>query len=222
MSSPNSRFEELLSIIRSLKEISTIIFGLALTNTIVQFLLVDGKVKDVNEITFLSVLIFALLVINNIRFFHGNFRHLDLTYSSSEKTTIGDSKLHAKGEKVSLDFFIIIGESLILSAISFYQIRPLYFFYLMTLLLIVDVIWFLGTYQYTLDKKIFNHQRIWAMNNVIVIFLMLAIYSFSTSIDQEILPYIFSIILAINTIVDYRVNWNFYFPIPISEKQNGE
>jgi len=105
-----SKIEQMQSMVNSLKEITTIIVGLALTNTIIQFLLVEGAPRQIAEIRLESTVIFALLTVTMIRFYHGNFRHLDVTYSSANlvNSTSASIKQHPKGEKVSLDFFCIL------------------------------------------------------------------------------------------------------------------
>ena len=216
-----SKLEQLQSMINSLKEIITIIVGLALTNAIIQFLMVGGTVREITEISLGSAVIFILLIINMIRFYHGNFRHLDVTYSSTnfQELASGDIRYHPIEEKVTMDFFLILIESLILCVMSFYQVKPIYFFYIFSGLLIVDIIWFFATYHFVPNREAFQHQKKWAINNIVAIILLLIICSFSVSVDQEILTYASSIVLFANTIGDYRENWHFYFPIPFREKE---
>jgi len=217
------KMEQLHSMVDSLKEITTIIIGLALTNSIIQFLLVEGRVKEVKEISLISSVIFVLLIVNMIRFYHGNFRHLDVTYSPSSLTNSvsGSIKQHPKGEKVTIDFFCILLESLILCAMSFYQTKPLYFFSIFVALMVVDIFWFFVTFHFVPNKELFEHQKAWAMNNLGAIIVLLIICAFWASFQQEILIYLSAAALFINTIRDYRVNWDLYFPLYAGEEKKG-
>lgn len=219
------KLEQLQSMVNSLKEITTIIVGLALTNAIVQFLVEGTAVREITEISLESAVIFVLLIVNMIRFYHGNFRHLDVTYSTTnfQSSISGSIKQHPKGEKVTIDFFFILVESLMLCAMSFYQARPLYYFYSFIALLTVDVFWFFATYHLVPDKETFRHQKIWSMNNFGAIIILLILLQFSTSSWQWALNYACAVVLFVNTIIDYGVLWNFYFPFHyVSEKRDGE
>jgi len=218
-----SKLEHVESVVNSLKEITTIIVGLALTNTIIQFLVVGATVRVISEMSMESTIIFALLLINMVRFYHGNFRHLDVTYccGSVEDSESGSIKQHPRGEKVPIDFFFILTESLMLSGISFYQGKLTYFFYGFVALLAVDVTWFGLTFlagRFVPSKEVLVHQRNWAINNTIAIVLLLLGLSFLDRLPQSAPPYVLSAILFANTLVDYRINWSLYFP-PFSKKE---
>jgi hypothetical protein len=212
-----SKLEHIASVVDSLKEITTIIVGLALTNSIIQFLVVGTTVKTIVEMSAVSTVVFVLLLINMIRFYHGNFRHLDVTYccSSIEDEASGSIKHHPRGEKVPIDFLFILTESLMLSAISFYQAKLTYFFYGFVALLMVDAIWFGVTFlagQYVPSRDVLVHQRNWAMNNAIAIILLLIVLSFVDRLPPDTATYVLSVILFANTLVDYKINWGLYFP----------
>lgn len=212
-----SELEHVKSVVNSLKEITTIIIGLALTNTIIQFLVAGATVKVISEMSMESTIIFALLLINMVRFYHGNFRHLDVTYccSNVEDSESESVKHHPRGEKVPIDFFFILTESLMLSGISFYQGKLTYFFYGFVALLVVDAMWFGMTFlagKFVPSKESLVHQRNWAINNVIAIVLLLLTLSFLDRLPQSAPPYVLSAILFANTVVDYRINWSLYFP----------
>jgi hypothetical protein len=210
---------QLWSMVNSLKEIMTIIVGLALTNSIIQ--------REIKDIRMESVIIFVLSVITMIRFYHGNFRHLDVTYSfyNYKVDSISQSvKQHPREEKVSLDFFFILIESLILGLMSFYQRIPLYFFLTFIILLIVDVFWFFLASQLTESKEVFKHQRYWTISNFITIIALLFALLFMNSqlvnLGENIMIYVLSFIIFANSFLDYKFNWTFYFPAPF--KKEGE
>jgi hypothetical protein len=105
---------------------------------------------------------------------------------------------------------------------SFYQARPMQFFSIFIILMTVDVFWFFAIYHFLPNKKEFEHQKAWTINNVVAIIVLLVIYSFSVSISKEILTYAFATTLFLNTIADYKVNWEFYFPVYVDVKEKEE
>jgi len=208
--------EQLPSMINSLKEVVTIIMGLALTNAIVQFVLLNNKVVEIADLNLDSMLAFFLLVINGVRFYHGNMRYLDVTYMlESVQPSTSAPKQHHKGEKVSIDFFSVLAESLIFCVMTFYQRKLPYLFSLFIILLIVDVSWFFVMYQFVPDKATFKYQKFWIENNVGAIFLMFifTICSVSNAVDSEVVNKILFAILFINTALDYIICRKFYFPV---------
>src|SRR5690349_17132991 len=79
---------DIISTITSIKEIVTIITGLTITRTIIQLLTINGGLSLIGclegcpeAIGVLPLLLFILLLMNVVRFYHGNMRHLDTTYS---------------------------------------------------------------------------------------------------------------------------------------------
>lgn len=222
---PQFKLEQMRSMINSLKEIMTIIVGLALTNSIIQFVTVDGAIREIKDISPESAIIFTLSAITMVRFYHGNFRHLDVVYSYynyKDDYVYESVKQHPKEEKVALDFFLILIESLILCVMSFYQRIPLYFFYIFIILLIFDIIWFCSIWHVATSEETFKHQKYWTVSNMFTIIALVIVQSLSTSLKEDITIYISSFIILANSLVDYKWNWNFYFPIPSEKEEESE
>lgn len=202
--------EGVKSAITSLKEIVTIVTGLTITNAIVQLTVRKGEFA-LNNVTLQSFLLFVLLIGNIIRFYHGNIRHLDTTYTmEAGKGHVGDLK-EGEGTKTALDFFVIFLQSILFAVISFMVRLPAEFFTFFAGLLVMDVIWFLGVYQFTSDQSAFMHQKKWALNNIVATFALLL----GISAERILGPaYVYLLwgILMLNTLIDYLISWDFYFP----------
>jgi hypothetical protein len=89
---------------------------------------------------------------------------------------------------------------------------PTEFFVLFAGLLLVDVVWFLSVYQFTTDRKAFEHQKKWTLNNTIAVFSLLVVIGAVTVLDPNAYILLLWAILALNTLIDFIVSWNFYFP----------
>ena len=210
----NSDNNPIISTISSLKEIVTIVTGLTITNAILQLMTTTSTAtaSGLGTISFQTLLLFILLVMNVIRFYHGNMRHLDTTYTAEwGKGSSGDLKLSG-GRKTAIDFFVIFSQSLVFAFISFLLRVPLDFFALFVALLVADVVWFLGVYQFTSDRKAFDHQKQWTLNNTISVFALLIAISSGAVLDPIVHVYLLWGILVLNTLIDFTVSWDFYFP----------
>jgi len=203
--------KSVVSAISSLKEIVTIVTGVTVTNGMAMFLTGGDyvNVKSLRDLSFQGIVLFLLLMANIIRFYHRNMRHLDTIYVEA------DSSWRVKevgGKRVAFDFFAIFGESLFFASLSFYLGRPTEFFAIFTSLLIVDVVWCLGGYQYTPDRERFEHQKRWALNNTIAVFSLLAVIAASSILQAAFLFYLLSSVIILNTTVDFVVSRGLYFP----------
>jgi hypothetical protein len=202
------------STISSLKEIVTIVAGLTITNAIVQIVSttsIDG-IPSIRVVNINALLLFIILIINVIRFYHGNIRHLDSAYTLElGKGSSGDLN-HSGGKNIGIDFLIIFVQSLIFAILSFIIKNSTEFFFIFTILLTIDIIWFVGIYQLTTEKDAFSHQKKWTINNLVFVILLWIFISQSINISSNINFYILSSLICINTIIDFVISWNFYFP----------
>jgi len=203
-----------LSTISSLKEIVTIVSGLSVTNALVQLITPTSTtaIPSLQSISTQTLLLFLLLVLNIIRFYHGNMRHLDTTYTAElGKGSSGDLRLSGRN-RLAVDFFVIFLQSLIFATLSFLFRTPTEFFFLFAMLLVVDVVWFLSAYQLTTDRKAFEHQRRWTLNNTVAVIALLVFIGIGTNFTPSAYVYTLSAIIALNTLVDFYISWEFYFP----------
>jgi hypothetical protein len=199
------------STITSLKEIVTIVTGLTITNSIVRLFTRDD-LFSLSNVDFQSLLLFIVLLGNVIRFYHGNIRHLDTTYTLElGKGNAGDLT-KGGGSKTAIDFFVILLQSIAFAIISFLIHDPYEYFAFFAGLLVIDVIWFLGAYQYSPDRKAFDHQKKWSLNNIISVFALLIVITTGSAFLGVMYAYVLLGILVINTAIDYTISWDFYFP----------
>jgi hypothetical protein len=71
------------SAVSSLKELITIVSGLAATNAVLQLMqvTVDNGIYGINRLQFTPTLLFVVFIISLVRPYHGNVRHLDEEYT---------------------------------------------------------------------------------------------------------------------------------------------
>jgi len=137
-------------------------------------------------------------------------RHIDATYWTDQGSL--DLVKEIKGRKLAIDFFIVFAQSLVFASLSFYLTAQTEFFTLFTALLIVDVAWFLSLYEYVADEKVFRHQKKWTMNNSAAILALLIAFIVSRNLSSSVQLVLFSTVIALNTLADFVISWEFYFP----------
>jgi hypothetical protein len=196
------------STLGTLKSIITLLAGLTITNS--SIILLTGssfsEVVDIKNLPFQSVLLYFLIIINIVRFYHGNSKHIDIeVVSKHEVRKIG-------GLKLAADFFSILLQSVIFSIMSFYLNNPGTFFIIFTVLLWVDILWYITTNNFA-DKTQYDHQKKWTINNLVVA-ILLVIFLFILDIDTDSLLFFILAYSAIllNTVIDYIISWKYYFP----------
>jgi len=199
------------STISSLKNVVTIVAGLAITNAIITVFVVNN-VADFKRLTIDTSLLFFLFILNVIRFHHGNVRHLDTTYTSDPgKVAIVHKPVGASG-KTALDFFVIFFQSVVFAVLSFLLKQPNSFFALFAALIAVDVLWYLAVHGMVTDKSRFLHQKRWSINNVATLLALLIVLAHSARIANSFHFYICFFLVLLNTVVDFAISWEFYFP----------
>ena len=202
------------STIISLKEIVTIVFGVTITHAIV--MLVTGghyqALRALEEYPLISVLCFSLLIANIIRFYHGNIRHIDDLYLREPAVASPADTGLSHYKSLSLDFFIVFLESLIFAAMSFYINTPSVFFFLFTITLGIDVIWYYVTSQFFPQKELFAHQKKWTLNNWGAILFIVGGYAIFKASFSQVNHFVFAGIVGLNTFFDFVISWHFYFP----------
>ena len=207
----NERYEALASSINSLKEVVTIVTGVTIATAIVTFLTggTFSVIKPIVEIEITSAVFFLLMITNLIRFYHGNMRHLDDAYQThvSPGGKGGIPKRH-----LGLDFVVVYAESVLFAIMSFFLSKPAEFIGIFTVLLFLDVIWVLASSQFPLKRQAFTYQKYWALNNVVTVIVLLLATAYAVGLAAEIYVWLVAVVLWANTIVDFRINWEFYFP----------
>ncbi len=195
----------------SLKNIVTIVAGLAITNAIVSLFVVNNS-ADLGNADLQASLLFGLLLLNIIRFHHGNIRHLDTTYTSEPGKVGVTHKPTGSAAKTPLDFFVIFFQALIFALLSFLLRKPGEFVALFTALIAIDVLWYLGVHGMVVDPSSFQHQKKWTMNNVVTLVALLIVIAVGGKIGTVAYFYSSAVVIFANTAVDFWISWPFYFP----------
>jgi hypothetical protein len=202
---------EIESTTSSLKGIIVIVAGLAITNSIITVLSKNG-LHTISNLDFNSILLFSIFLINVIRFHHGNVRHLDTTYKEElGKANITHKPVGSSG-KTALDFFVIFIQSILFAWMSFLLKEPTEFFGLFTLVLLIDILWYLTVHGMAKDKESFQHQKRWTINNVLSLLLLFVIFLIADKIGIVWFTYASGIVAGGNAFVDFWISWSFYFP----------
>jgi hypothetical protein len=191
--------------VKSLEEIIMIINGLTITNAVV-ILLTNGTYNTINSLKNISLnnwVLFIVLITNIIRFNHGNIRLLDDYYIIQNE----DNKTRLN--ILPFDFFAIFTTCLLFAFISFYINSYLSFFSLFLIIFIIDILWYLITSKECTNLNIQKQRRVWFLNNFIFL-IPLALFLFMFTNYYNL--YTLSLILLVNTGIDYWLSWNFYFP----------
>jgi hypothetical protein len=210
-----------LSAVSSLKEIVTVVMALTMTNTLVLLLSGGGygRPRDLGDLPAEATIFSGLLILTIFRFYHGNVRHLDSVYSGEEKP--GYVIQPAPRGGLGVDFFVILAQSILFAAMSFYASRPEQLMALFAILLASDVIWTLVVQEPSEDHRGFSHQRRWMLNNVSALLALLAVYAIVGGDRTDFLVYAGAAIMLINAMLDFTISWRFYFPFPVAGDNPG-
>jgi len=146
----------------------------------------------------LFLLGFALLI-SVVRFYHGNVKLVVLEQAHDE----GKPSFHQ-----AYDFFMIIVEGAILSALGFFIDRLNVFTVLVISLFIVDAIWFLSVMFSKELVKFEREKKTWFAISLFAGGILAAIvYGFKVSVVWALI-----VILLFSALGDYALNFTFYFP----------
>ncbi len=226
--------KSLNSSLDSLKELITIISGLAIANAVL-FFLTEGSLNTVSPDKIRDperMLPFLLLLFNLLRFYHGNMRHLDelkvddrQEFVGGERGPIGNTSRQALWS----DYLIIVSQHTVFVVASVYLDSPEVFFPLLSAVLFLDLFMFAPA-LYDSFHELYNRRfvltrsrnwrkkvryEIWMLVNNLVVGLVLGLGiggSIIYASDSNIGLYVFTSFLALNFLLDYIFNWRFYFP----------
>jgi nucleoside 2-deoxyribosyltransferase len=214
-----------VSAVSSLKEIVTVVMALTTTNTLI-LLLTSGNYSSVRSLGSLpaeETVFSGLIILTIFRFYHGNIRHLDSVYGQREQMEHVVKPAPRGG--VGIDFFVILTQSILFAVMSFYASNPEQLLVLFIVLLASDVTWVLVVQQPSADHAGFAHQRRWMLNNFIallVLVVILAAYAIpGVAHHDDKLVYAGGAIMLANAILDFIINWSFYFPDVHQERSDG-
>lgn len=199
----------------SIKSILAIINGLTLTNTLL--VLITGahysRVIPLADTKWSDRAFAIVLMVNIVRFYHGNMRHLDAAYGS-ESLTPARSGRHAEPRGgLGLDFFVVFTQSVIFAVTSFYVSAHSDYMSLIIVLLLFDVLWVIYSALGT-DAATGDAQRVWLLTNLVavIVLVVLQLAHHSHPSKEWTLDAALGV-LTVATVVDFALNWRFYFPL---------
>ncbi len=216
---PDSK-DALKNSIFALKGAYTVITGLALQKGVISFITPQegGETLSVLELfrlPFSSWVFFIVFLFTVIRFLHGAVRHLDFVYV--ERSEI----LKHPGTSGTIDFILFFVEGILFVILSFLQANQQKFIITYAALFVVDIIWAQAS-LWLLKRLEKSHLATWQNNNVIALAAFVTLYLIWPRIDERyhdvLLPLAFFFTFALNTAVDYKLQWRFYFPL----RQDGQ
>jgi hypothetical protein len=209
-------------VIELLKQVIIMITGITITNSIL-VLFTKGTYGFIYPIYTLSLTSFFLCIftiISCLRFFHGNMKSL---YNEQQFYNENISS----GKWLFIDFIVLSIQSLIFSVLSFYINYPRLFIAIFLILLFFDGVWGFVKYiylKYYIERKknetVLNKYNVyfkWFIINLICgIFLLIILL-------EEYGEKPAYLILIINTVFDYIINWNYYTPsqLKYQEEKKG-
>jgi hypothetical protein len=231
---------EVESALASIKSVIAIINGLALTNGPL-VLLTGAHYSHITRLDKLGaehVILTIVLMVNILRFYHGNVRVLDSTYGGRH----GGDQPHRRGG-LGVDFCVVFTQSILFSIASFYVTTPDEYILLFIILLGFDAIWGVPEFfsrakrrwprgrsviknlvaavtairhapAYLTRTRHGSPQGGWFVNNLVATILLAVLYLIHrTSMDTWAMD-VAIVVLVLNTALDFADSWSFYFPRP--------
>lgn len=215
---------DIASALASAKSVLAIVNGLILTNT--TLVLITGghysRILPLGKLGTENIVFAVVLMANVVRFYHGNVRHLDAAYGSESVARAASGRHVEPRGGLGLDFLIIFTQSLLFSVTSFYILSHAAYISLVIALLAFDIIWAVYSEPPQGDYTV-SPQRMWLLNNLgaistLVVFFLIykAHHGRDWALDAAVG------VLAITTIADFTLNWEFYFPSRMRRWRAGE
>jgi len=158
----------------------------------------DVSTSPAYHAEYLPAMVAFLLII--VPFYHGANRYLDQTYVFQ--------KVPIKPFTLLVDFFVLFLEAMIFYWMALRLTEWETFFSLLLVLLVVDIVWIIFVYFYS---QTFSDVKKWGLINTITVCVM-AIFLYTPLLPNEIKPAGLAILTSIRTLVDYILNWNFFYP----------
>ena len=195
--------------IKILENLYSFLISLALTQATIK--LVDTTISKGISLHFLdNFALYASLLATIVPFYQGMNRFLYETHVVRPL-----EKPDFKSSPMLLDIysFLLMGSAIF--AMGRFVDNPPNFFYLWSILLIVDVAWSLIVWKIQKSRA-----PIWALNNFFWLALSWALWGINHNFPEllagsakdRIATYGLAILQIFRSILDYKINWKFYFP----------
>jgi hypothetical protein len=204
---------DMASALSSTKSVLTIVNGLALTNTLLVLLTAGhySRVVPLDQLGAENVIFAMVLIVNIVRFYPGNVRHLDAAYGEVGVVRAAWGQPAEPYGGLGLDFFFIFSQSLLFAITSFYINSPPAYLSLFIVLLAFDVVW--GIFSQTDGDVAVSPQRFWLLNNLVALMMLVVLYMVyrghagrGWALDVAVG------VIAVTTVADFALNRRFYFP----------
>jgi Nucleoside 2-deoxyribosyltransferase len=214
---------DVASALTSAKSVLAIVNGLILTNTTL-VLITSGHYSHIvplGKLGMENIAFAAILMANVVRFYHGNVRHLDAAYGSESVLRAASGRHMEPRGGLGVDFLVIFTQSVLFSVTSFYILAHVTYVSLFIVLLGFDIIWAVYSEPSHADRTA-SPQRMWLLNNLgaitalVVCFLLYKAHHRIWALDAAVG------VLAVTTILDFALNWGFYFPSRVRRWRAGE
>jgi hypothetical protein len=133
------------------------------------------------------------------------------------KLQITDNDLKGTNQTtIFIDFMVVIIQSILFALLSFLFKLPEQFFIIFAVVLAMDILWVFSVSQYR-TPEIFRLQRNWAINNFIGVGGLLIGLLISSRMDFDLAVGFTCCIIFLNTVADFYINRQIYFPITQSD-----
>ena len=202
------------SFTKTTKELVTFITAATFANVVYQLANADRTATPLSpsRIHWQSWVLATTATVTAARFFYGNMRYLDCDLDRSPK---GAFQIAVS----TLDIINIVTDSLILSLLSFYVNSAASFVRVLIALFSLEILWFLVTLALDPPKQPLvelatrsqtRMHTLWQLNNLWPVITMISVLS-DKSLSETSLLYIFTPVIAVNTIIDAWLGRNVYF-----------
>ncbi len=205
-----------------LKIVYMVVAGLAVAVGLERFVPGDSGPLQIGlaTLTTWSFWFFVIFVTTVARFVHGAIRHFDQSYVEEPK------RVNWKIGQPIWDFLGLGFEAFVFFLLAFSIDVHTRFIQYYLVLLIVDCVWLGIIYR----SRIWTDHKWWIVANSIVLFPVIgltrgSIFWLSSHGIEPYLPqliWVFIGTVAAHTIMDYPLNWEFYFGRPLRSKQKGK
>jgi hypothetical protein len=185
-----------------LREIISVIMALAFANAITQAVVMPGTGGARLRFSLCGVLLFSALITTIVRFYHGNMRYLVQEYLDETKRP-GTSGIIA-------DYIFLVFQSLVFSAATFYQFEFAVFHVLFLVLFFTDAAWWFFVWRRIRSRLSETDAQVnWMVTNLLTSAVLLGLFMVE---DEPVAICLFCGVVAANMVVDYWINWRYYFP----------
>lgn len=192
-----------MSAISSLKELVVILSGITITVAITT---VAETMRTQTVGSPWMFALFTVLILNVVRFYHGNMRLLDDSYLDADRVV---------RRNIVVDFVVIFTTSVLFAAMGAFLNRADLFYTCFLSILVIDIIWALLALASNNQDELQIQQR-WLLNNLVfTVFVVLATlgsFQYPGVMTPDVTAGIVLVCLMLNTLIDFFVSRNFYFP----------